>query len=424
MFVNAIQWAVIDLPKRSLYKDIAVSTSGAFIRQIHNNETHRIKDAEKAVILSTIVENPGVSRKGISDVLSCRPSTVSDVAQELLNDGLVLERTDRSPAGKGRPQIGLELSPSRLVAIAIYVVSREVRVVLVNLQHTVLMAKTIHIPESCTNQHFVTLLARQVSELKSLAPAGCEITGLSLSLPGFVDRNRRRWLYNSRWPRIRKLNIELIEKATGLAVLLTRFPDAELDHLILERPAFATGGTLLFHWGFGIGASYSHDGVVLQSTHGAFLEIGHWRAKEANDRACPCGSRGCVETVAAMWALLPSLRETFADCPEDEHEFGHYLAENDPDGGNELVVAETLVSRILAQLYTVFFPDHFLVFGPFFRNQSILQRVRHETARQIPSIPGSKPDLVVVADRFEGSVTGSVVPLFREALRGLLTARW
>jgi predicted NBD/HSP70 family sugar kinase len=59
----------------------------------------------------------------------------------------------------------------------------------------------------------------------------------------------------------------------------------------------------------GLGLGIIAEGRVVSGHLGAAGEIGHTKVDAANGRPCRCGDTGCLETVAAGWALLPLLAE-------------------------------------------------------------------------------------------------------------------
>ncbi|OCG72857.1 ROK family protein [Microbacterium sediminis] len=76
--------------------------------------------------------------------------------------------------------------------------------------------------------------------------------------------------------------------------------------------------------GTGIAAGIVIDGRPLRGSGGTAGEIGHLSV-DPNGRSCPCGQRGCIETLAAGWAIAQRwrrgrehpVREVFAAAPGD-----------------------------------------------------------------------------------------------------------
>ena len=82
---------------------------------------HRPSDRQKASIYRAVAASPGCSRSTLARRLRLRPTTVSHLVQELLDDGLVAERRDRVAGRSGRPRASIEPVPARLAAVSLCV---------------------------------------------------------------------------------------------------------------------------------------------------------------------------------------------------------------------------------------------------------------------------------------------------------------
>ncbi|MCI2239417.1 ROK family protein [Paenibacillus sp. TRM 82003] len=92
----------------------------------------------------------------------------------------------------------------------------------------------------------------------------------------------------------------LSERLGGVPVLVEN--DVNVSALG-ARELLAPGGDLaLLSLGTGLAAGVVVGGVLLRGARGAAGEIGHL-AIDPRGRACPCGQRGCLETVASGAAL-------------------------------------------------------------------------------------------------------------------------
>jgi predicted NBD/HSP70 family sugar kinase len=59
----------------------------------------------------------------------------------------------------------------------------------------------------------------------------------------------------------------------------------------------------------GVGVGIVSGGQVLRGAQGAAGEIGHTKVASAEGLPCRCGDTGCVEAVAAGWALVQAARD-------------------------------------------------------------------------------------------------------------------
>ncbi|YCH29568.1 allose kinase [Erwinia sp. D4-22] len=132
------------------------------------------------------------------------------------------------------------------------------------------------------------------------------VSGVMLGLPGILSRDRQQVIS---LPFIQALDHQpvaaLLAQRLGVPVAM----DKDVNHLMLwdllqlaTLPNHAVG----LYLGTGMGNSLWLNGGFYHGEHGGAGEIGHmpWRD---SDLPCPCGNRGCVETLTsgswlAHWA--------------------------------------------------------------------------------------------------------------------------
>ena len=395
----------------------------ATIERVHEGGPHRIKDREKARLYREICRGRSPTRKNMARLLDIRPSSVSEAVQELVDDGLVEETQAQIRGRTGRPRLILAPRADRLVAISLYTESRELKGVLVNLSGSVLAEVVRMVRPEARNREMSSVILDFLLGLAPKVPPGSELIGASLSLVGTVNARTRTWVGAARWPGLKNLDLSSLEQRLGLPVLLRRTNDTELEYVLECSPEYARASVLLFHWGFGIGTAMSYRGTLLASSIGRFGEIGHTRIGPPSEAPCLCGSRGCLETEAALWALLPRLRRRLGDLPEDEKELTPLL------GNPRLLVlpeverALRAVQSALFTLYRIFSPDAIMLSGPFPENKGVFRRLARDFSGSLPSYARRAVELSVIPGGLRGCRLGGANPLLRDALRRALRRR-
>ena len=392
------------------------------IDTIHDTGNHRIKDKEKARIFKYICTADISTRKSITTNLGLRPITVSKIVKELIEDGLIVEGEQIARRGKGRPEVALFPDFLKLTAVSFTVVSREVRGFLLNLNGEILESISASIPGNAGNEEIASEIRNLADTLTSSVPKGSELAGIGASLPGTVTAEKGMWISSSRWPRMNNLPVSKVLSKYKVPLFLYRSLDPELEYLLFRNSECREGGTLLFHWGYGIGSAYAYGGQVLKSTLGRFGEVGHWQVEPESDKRCSCGSYGCLETEAALWAILPEIRKVYPDAPEDEPGFTDFIRTLDITSMMVMKKALAYVSGSLGNLYKIFYPDRIMLLGPFTGNPYILKKLKDAFTLHIPEYARSSIDFKVVTEN-NGAVLGNVYHLFRKALKPLLETR-
>jgi predicted NBD/HSP70 family sugar kinase len=92
-----------------------------------------------------------------------------------------------------------------------------------------------------------------------------------------------------------------LEDALGVPVGLISLPSAELVGEVFAGAAAGRDDAVLIFLDHGIGAGILSRGQLLLGAGGAVGELGH--CPVASDALCLCGRRGCLETIAAGWAI-------------------------------------------------------------------------------------------------------------------------
>ena len=394
------------------------------IASIHTGTRYRVKDWEKARIYQGICAKPGSSRKSIAETFELRPTTVSFVVQELIRDGLVSEGAIRSPGKPGRPELTLQANFNRCLVISIYVQSRELRGVLVNLKDQVLAEHTRLVEEQADEAAFLDTCSSIVAELSGRVPAGSELLGVALSLVGTVNPRTKLWSFAARWPRIRALDFHRLERRVKLPVELSRIHESELQYLIEKKKSYKRCSIVLFHWGFGIGISYSHMGQLLMSSTGEFGEIGHTVIDPASRKRCQCGRFGCLETEAALWALLPELNRTNAEISEHEGQYVELLQSSEIARLPAVSRALRFVTLGVVNVHRLLSPDRILFVGPFTENAAVFRRLQQEFEKSLFDSERGHVRLEVIRGGFSGCSFGSSYPFFRARLKELLVTKY
>ncbi|MFQ3621006.1 MAG: ROK family transcriptional regulator [Spirochaetales bacterium] len=379
----------------------------------------RVRD--KIRIFRILCEQPGISRKAIIQSLHIRPTTVSDLVQELMDQGIVMEQDRISKNSSGRPEVPLTPVKNRFLALSCYITAFTLKVVIVNPFEEILFAAECYLPPTSSSDAFLKALGNLTAQAKKVVPETSKLLGATLHLPGFMDTSREVWIFTARWPKLRDLSFQSLRTTVGIPCFIHRMLDAALDYLLVAEPELQQQDILLIHWGYGIGAAFASKGRVLTSNIGGVCEIGHWRIEEKNPTSCTCGSTGCLETVSSLRALLPPLRERYPTLPEEEEAFSQFLWEH-PDLWEQPILLQAVhqMGKTLGTLYTTFFPGRMYLYGPFGRVPKVLQSLQRITKEYIPKFARKYLDLRFLPPRFHGDRFGGPRHLFQKAYRDLL----
>ena len=384
----------------------------------------RVKDREKAFIFDLLFRGKAKSRKEILAVYRLRPTVLTEAVKELLADGLVLEEK-RGGGKSGRPEIILKPVVDRLLGLAVYVESRELKAALVNLEGKVIGEEAKDIPRPAKAEDFLELFCGLLDRLLEQAPAGSLLAGIGISPSGSIDTRSKRWLSTYRWQGLKNLDFSYLEEKYGCLVYVKKDLDSLLGHYLQREPAFRKGNTILFHWGFGVGFAYAQDGTNVNASHLRFGEIGHTKLDPNGKRPCICGARGCIETETAIWALLPELRKLDPGLADDEQTVARFCLDH-PEAAELPALKEALeiVTLSFINLYRLFYPSSILLLGPFFSIPKIYRAFVDRVSSEIARIGAEEPVFFRIPDGYRGCVFANTRYVFSEKLKELLRAKF
>ncbi|WP_159992797.1 ROK family protein [Roseomonas sp. 18066] len=322
---------------------------------------------DRARVLAALAGGRLSSRPEMVEQLGLRSTTASRCVAELVQRRLVLEASGEK-LGRGRPAARLVLNARRLGVAVIHVASRAFVGVLLDLAGQEIGREVLPVAAEADNAALGAALAALAGRLKAMAPRGMAHAGTVVCISGVVDVGRRLWLISSRWPRMRHLDIAAAIEPVAGPVQVVRQLDAELRARALAEPSAYAGGAVLLHWGWGIGMAYAVAGEPFGVAGGPFGEIGHWRIAAAAGQRCGCGGEGCLETVAALWSLLPLLRRRWPALADDEDALLEQLRHLDLMAVPALRRAAAEVAQALANLCRILFPARVILSSPLMGN--------------------------------------------------------
>jgi predicted NBD/HSP70 family sugar kinase len=346
----------------------------------------------RELVLTALRARGPMSRADLARYAGVAPSTVSGVVQDLLEAGLVVASAHRADAAQpGRPGLSLTLNP-RLGAVAgVEFCFDELRVLLCDLAHDVIGTAECELPHAHSSDTALAAAARLVGE--ALAAAGLgrgALVGAGVSVPGPVSRHPDAVTPSAILPGWHGVTGEEIAAALGVPVSI----DNDSNLAALGEHVWGAGRgcddsvTLKFHYGIGCGLFV--NGTLVRGSGGAG-EIGHIAVDERGP-LCRCGKRGCLETYAAIPAIMEALRAQHGKLTLSA--LMKLLAVRDPGAVRVVGDAAELVGMHLAAVCNLLAPQRVIVIGPMAQaGELVLEPIRTAIRRHIA--PNTAPEVVL-----------------------------
>lgn len=361
-----------------------------------------LRELNRTRVIDTLRRAGTASRADIARHTGLSRATVSSLVADLLETGLVVERsgnggaTPGSGVQAGRPPVQLALDPSAGTALGVDFGHSHVRVAVADLSSRVLAERYAELDVDSSATEALDTAAGLAADVLDEAGTGPELLlGCGMGLPGPIDRATGLVQSSSILPGWAGVS-PADEFAARLSVAVEADNDANLGALGEAMFGAARGSqdVIYVKVASGIGAGLLLGGRLHRGVRGTAGEIGHVLV-DPQGRLCRCGSRGCLETVAAAPALVELLRESRGN---DLASADVVALVRDGDVGARRLVADAgrALGRVLADLCNVLNPGMLVLGGEFaIVGDPLLEGVRESLHRF--ALPAAADGVEVVA---------------------------
>ncbi|MGF6642862.1 MULTISPECIES: ROK family transcriptional regulator [Paraburkholderia] len=257
-----------------------------------------------------IASSQGVSRADLARLTGFARSTISQLAQPLIDAGLVKEQA-AGAASRGRPGTMLVLNPRAGLVLVADMGATHGRLVISDLAQRRLAETVFSVDIALGPEPVLDLVIERFRQmLAEHHLADLAIRSVVVGLPSPVDFGRGVCVRPPIMPGWDEFPVsEYLQARLKAAVLVDN--DVNLMALGEARTRPAGQSPLLFakvSTGIGCGV-VTADGSLHRGADGSAGDIGHIRVPGRDDVICGCGNIGCVEAVASTTAVLRSLRQ-------------------------------------------------------------------------------------------------------------------
>jgi predicted NBD/HSP70 family sugar kinase/biotin operon repressor len=315
-------------------------------RLIRTATPSSVRAVNRSIILDLIRRRQPVSRAELARITGIFRSSVSDIVDELISDGLVLEERARS-LRRGRMPMSLMLNEGSYPVLGLNIRPQYSQIACAGLSGTIQRTWTFRTPGS--PRKLVEAVERAISNLRREMSPKSQFRRMGVSVPGHIDTVTGRIVWTPTHPELSDFPIaEAIFTVTGIPTLADNDCNAgALSELWLStqrKKDRASDFVFLNVSDFGTGAGAIVNGEIYLGHDSRFAaEAGHM-VIEPDGVLCTCGRRGCWEryvsnyatwrryrprakfTVAAFEEMLASVSKGNRQALETVHETARYLS--------------------------------------------------------------------------------------------------
>ncbi len=318
--------------------------------------------ASAGEVLALIRSGRARTRTDVAALTGMSRTAVNARVAALREAGLLTEDED-GPSTGGRPPTVLALDPSAGVVGAAALGRSRLQVGVCDLAGNLLGHDEEPLDVTVGPDDVMPLVAQRLRALlKRVRRKPSDLRAIGCSIPGTVDRDRGsstatpllpRWDGVPLAPYLRPLADVPVLVENDVLVLALSERDGHLrqhDDLIALKAST------------GVGVGVVAGGRILHGGRGAAGELGHARSAAADDLPCRCGERGCLETVAAGWALVQTMNERGRDVGH-VRDLVALVRAGDPEARAVVRDAGRRVGEVLATAVTLLNPTALVIGG-------------------------------------------------------------
>lgn len=390
-----------------------------------------IRKVNTSIVLNVLRLYAPISRAELAAKTNLNRSTISNIINALIDDGLVLE-LDMMESKIGRPGIALALKPEAGAVVGVEIGVGFISVILTDFVANVLWREWIEIPPSKAQIEIISEAEKLIDQALSVAEEkNLRLLGIGLGVPGLVNTKQGELLFapNLGWKNVplrlmwnQRFRLPLyVENEANLAALGEYYfgVGRDIDNLIYLSSGVGLGGGLII------------NGKLFKGGYGLAGEIGHIQRDPAGE-LCGCGRRGCWETQVGPRAVLQRVKRSI------EADSGNLLVKyvnGDLDNltfnqvvdcalqGDQLCrsaleeVGKNLGTGI-ADLANIFNPQMVVIGGAFSYAREIILPVLEETISN-ETLPAVKQNLCVEFSEHgaDACVLGAIAVVLDDILR-------
>ncbi len=318
------------------------------------------------------------TRTDIGRITGLSRTAVAARVSALEASGLVLERAEATSTG-GRPPARLVFNAQAGIVLAAAIGRSRTQLGVCNLAGEVLTMSDVDQEIGVGPDELMPDLAKRLEVL--LDESGrkhAEIRGVGLSIPGTADTKRGCSLDSpsmNGWD-----GVPLAPYLGELTQAPVRL-DNDANVIVLserrgQRDRF--DDMLLIKASTGLGAGIVAGGMLQRGSVGAAGEFGHTKISAAAGMVCRCGDTGCLEAIAAGWALVQALQQRGRNVGHIR-DLVDLAVHADPEARRLIREAGRHIGEVLAGAVNLLNPDALVIAGDMAKAYDILVAGLRET---------------------------------------------
>jgi glucokinase-like ROK family protein len=392
-----------------------------------------VRRVNKSLVLNTLRLHAPVSRAEVANLTGLNRSTVSNIVNVLIDEGLVWE-VEPQDSKIGRPSISLGLRPDGGAVVGVEIGVDFISVLLTDFTAQLIWEEWIDYDR--TLPQLDILLKAEGAIDRALRQAGerrLRVLGIGVGLPGLVNVGRGELIFapNLKWQDVplrlmwnQRFHLPVyVENEANLAALGEYYFGVArgVDNFLYLSSGIGLGGGVIVH------------GKLFRGGQGFAGEIGHIQ-RDPQGELCGCGRRGCWETQVGPQAVLRRIKKALHASPELPRPVGaaedlsnltfamvvDAALQGDPLCRQAIAEVGSYLASGIADLANIFNPELVVLGGQLSLGREILLPVIEKTVDSEALSAVAKTLRIVISERGkEACVYGAVAIVLDDILRDM-----
>jgi predicted NBD/HSP70 family sugar kinase len=264
--------------------------------------TDEVRRRNTAVVMRLLRDSGALSRSDLARRSGLAKATVGTIIGQLQQVGAVAERASES-TGRGRPSTPVVLAGESLVALGLEVNVDYVATTTVDLAGRELSFEER--PVGGDGPQLADVLRLVRDEVARLEAGGATLLGLTVAVPGLIDRTRGRVVEapNLGWVDVDLAGALSAELGDRIPVAVDNDANCAARAESLHGVAAGVNDFVYLTGTVGLGAGIVSGGQIVRGSRGLAGEVGHQRVGDERHE-CACGRTGCWEATVGLRALV------------------------------------------------------------------------------------------------------------------------
>ncbi|TYR34866.1 ROK family transcriptional regulator [Mesorhizobium microcysteis] len=270
-----------------------------------------LRRKNRAMVIAAVRRAGQPSRTEIAAVTGLSNSTISTIAADLIEEGILAEvRSGETIAAKrGRPQVALGLNPRAATVVSVVLSLNSLSASLIDYSGRAIAHDISRPPTLTMNEgdlvEAVTASVRRL--LARVQPEHGPLLRMTLAVQGITDSDARKLLWSPITPHSDIAFADALEAIFTIPVTVENDCNMIAVALRSRAPERYSDNFFTILLSNGIGMGLVLRGELFTGSHSSGGEFGHM-VHIPDGAQCRCGRRGCIEAYAGNYAILRHAR--------------------------------------------------------------------------------------------------------------------